>query len=257
MRLAIIGGTGVYGLADARDADPKHIVTGYGEAQVRRAAIAGHEVVFLERHGAGHRIPPHRVNYRANIAALKALDCTAVIATNAVGSLRRDLLPGTLVAADQFLDFTKSRPLTFFDGDDEQGVKHADVTEPYCPSVRRWLIAGASEVGETCVDGGTYLCAEGPRFETAAEIRLFAQWGADMVGMTGVPEVVLAREVGLCYATLCLVTNLGAGLSDEHPSHREVTELMDRRLQVVEAVLLAAVSRAEDLPHCSCRKPIA
>jgi 5'-methylthioadenosine phosphorylase len=257
MRLAIIGGTGVYGLADAREAAPEPVATPYGEAVVRQVAIAGHDVVFLARHGTGHSIPPHRVNYRANIAALKQLGCTAVIATNAVGSLRTDLPPGALVAADQFLDFTKSRPVTFFDGDDEHGVRHADVTGPYCPNVRRWLIEGAGEVGETCVDGGTYLCAEGPRFETAAEIRLFAQWGADMVGMTGVPEVVLAREIGLCYATLCLVTNLGAGLADEHPSHREVTELMARRLQIVEAVLLAAVARAEDHPECACRLPIA
>ena len=256
MRLAIIGGTGVYGLADAGGADPERVATPYGEAEVRRAAVAGHEVVFLPRHGAGHAIPPHRVNYRANIAALKALGCTAVIATNAVGSLRCDLPPGMLVAADQFLDFAKSRPLTFYDGDDEHGVKHVDVTEPYCPNVRRWLVEGAGDVGGTCVDGGTYLCAEGPRFETAAEIRLFAQWGADMVGMTGVPEVVLARELGLCYAALCLVTNLGAGLADEHPSHREVTELMDCRLQAVETVLLAAVARAEDLPGCPCRRPI-
>jgi 5'-methylthioadenosine phosphorylase len=256
MHLAIIGGTGVYRLAGAATGERERVRTRWGEAEVRSGEISGHEVSFLARHGTGHSIPPHRVNYRANVAALKQLGCTAVIATSAVGSLRRDLPPGAFVAADQFLDFTKARTTTFYDGEDEHGVKHVDVTDPYCPNVRRWLIEGGAEVGESCVDGGTYLCAEGPRFETAAEVRLFAQWGADMVGMTGVPEVVLAREVGLCYATLCLVTNLGAGLADEHPSHQEVTELMERRLQALEAVLLAAVARAEDLPDCACRRPI-
>jgi len=194
MPLAVIGGTGVYQLAGAEGARPARIVTQYGEALARQGEASGREVFFVARHGADHSIPPHRVNYRANIAALKTLGCTAILATNAVGSLRTDLPPGTFVAADQFLDFTKSRPLTFYDGDDEHGVKHVDVTEPYCANVRRWLIEGASDAGERCVARGTYLCAEGPRFETAAEIRLFAQWGADMVGMTGVPEVVLARE---------------------------------------------------------------
>jgi len=257
MPLAVIGGTGVYQLAGAEGARPARIVTQYGEALARQGEASGREVFFVARHGADHSIPPHRVNYRANIAALKTLGCTAILATNAVGSLRTDLPPGTFVAADQFLDFTKSRPLTFYDGDDEHGVKHVDVTEPYCANVRRWLIEGASDAGERCVARGTYLCAEGPRFETAAEIRLFAQWGADMVGMTGVPEVVLAREAGLCYASLCLVTNFGAGISPDPPSHREVIELMDRRLEALERVLHAAIAHAEDIPDCRCRRPIA
>ena len=256
MRLGIIGGTGVYSLTATRGAVQETVATRYGKATVLPAEIASHEVVFLARHGVGHRTPPHRINFRANVAALRSLGCTAVIATSAVGSLHLDLPPGAFVVADQLLDLTKARPLTFYDGDDEHGVKHVDVTEPYCANVRRWLIEGAAQVGEACADGGTYLCLEGPRFETAAEIRLFAQWGADMVGMTGVPEAVLARELGLCYATLCLVTNFGAGLSSNPPSHREVQELMDQRLQVLESVLLAAVARAVDVPDCRCRRPI-
>jgi len=251
-----MGGTGVYRLAGAPEGPGETVPTRWGVAEVRRAELAGQEVCFLARHGSGHAIPPHRINYRANVAALKQLGCSAVIATNAVGSLRVDLPPGALMTADQFLDLTKARPATFYDGDDAHGVKHVNVTEPYCANVRRWLRDGAAEAGESCVEGGTYLCAEGPRFETAAEVRLFGRWGADVVGMTGVPEVVLAREVGLCYATLCLVTNLGAGLADEPPSHREVGELMERRLPALERVLLAAIARAEDLPDCPCRKPI-
>jgi 5'-methylthioadenosine phosphorylase len=254
MRLAIIGGTGVYRLAGTEGAAAERVTTPWGEAEVRRAELAGHELFFLARHGTGHTVPPHGVNYRANVAALRQLGCTAAIATNAVGSLRVDLPPGAFLAVDQFLDLTKSRASTFFDGAD--GVKHVDVTEPYCANVRRWLVEGAAEVGESCEAAGTYLCCEGPRFETAAEVRLFGHWGADVVGMTGVPEVVLAREAGLCYATLCLVTNLGAGLSPDPPSHREVNELMERRLQALERILLAAISRAQDVPTCPCRKPI-
>ncbi|MGQ9732509.1 MAG: S-methyl-5'-thioadenosine phosphorylase [Candidatus Zipacnadales bacterium] len=256
MHIAIIGGTGVYGLSATADAVPEIILTPYGEAQVRRTNLLGHEVTFLARHGVDHRLPPHRVNYRANIAALKQLECVAVVATNAVGSLREDLTPGTFIIPDQFIDFTKCRPLTFYNGDDAHGIKHVDLTEPYCANVRQWLISGSMKVGEMCCHGGTYLCAEGPRFETAAEIRLFASWGADIIGMTGVPEVVLARELGLCYASLCLVTNWGAGISNSTPSHHEVTELMKQRLVALERVLEAAVSLARDIPDCRCRQPI-
>lgn len=256
MRLAIIGGTGVYGLASAAMRDPRTVETAYGVAQVRRAEVGGHEVFFLARHGADHSIPPHRINYRANIAAIRELGCRAVIATNAVGSLRRDIPPASFLVPDQFIDFTKVRPLSFFDGDREHGVKHVDMTEPYCPNVRAWLSADASDVHESCVNRGVYLCAEGPRFETPAEIRMFAEWGADVVGMTGVPEVVLAREAGLCYASLCLVTNFAAGISPTPLSHQEVTDLMDTRIDDVNELLTAAVARAVDRPDCPCRRPI-
>ncbi len=256
MHLAIIGGTGVYELASAATGDPRSVETPYGLAVVRPAEIAGHEVLFLARHGADHSIAPHRINYRANIAALRALGCTAAIATNAVGSLRRDIPPASFLVPDQFIDFTKARPLSFFDGDPEHGVKHVDMTEPYCPNVRGWLSAAASDVHGDCADRGTYLCAEGPRFETPAEIRMFAQWGADVVGMTGVPEVVLAREAGLCYASLCLVTNFAAGISPTPLSHQEVTDLMDERIDAVNALLAAAIARAVDVPDCPCRRPI-
>jgi 5'-methylthioinosine phosphorylase len=255
MRIAIIGGTGVYELA-AGSGEVAKADTRYGAIEATRTEIAGHEVVFLARHGVGHTVPPHRINFRANIAGLKKLGCTAVIATNAVGSLRRDLTPASFMLPDQFIDFTRARVLTFYDGDDENGVKHADVTEPYCPTVRQWLMAAALERNEPCVNGGVYLCAEGPRFETPAEIRLFAQWGADLVGMTGLPEVVLARELGLCYATLCVVTNFAAGISTTPLSNLEVTDLMAERKAAIDDILAAAVARAVDVPDCPCRRPI-
>ena len=256
MRLAIIGGTGVYELPSAGSGEPAGVDTTYGSATVRRAEMAGHEVFFLARHGADHSLPPHRINYRANIAAVRELGCTAIVATNAVGSLRRDLPPACFCLPDQFIDFTKVRPLSFFDGDPEHGVKHVDMTVPYCPHVRQWLAAAATDAHETCVDRGVYLCAEGPRFETPAEIRMFAEWGADLVGMTGVPEVVLAREAGLCYASLCLVTNFAAGISPTPLSHQEVTDLMEKRTQAINQVLTAAIARAVDVPDCLCRRPI-
>jgi len=256
MRIAIIGGTGVYRLDAARDSQPTRVETPYGAVEVWPGEIARREVFFLPRHGVGHTVAPHRINYRANIAGVRKLGCTAVIATNAVGSLCRDFTPASFVLPDQFLDFTRVRPLTFYDGEDEHGVKHADMTAPYCPVVRQWLMGAALDRHEPCADGATYLCAEGPRFETPAEIRMFAQWGADLVGMTGVPEVVLAREVGLCYASLCIVTNYAAGISSTPLSNREVTDLMAEHITAVNDILVAAVSRAVDFRECPCRLPI-
>lgn len=256
MRIAIIGGTGVYELDAVRDSQPTRVDTPYGPAEAWRGEIAGREVFFLPRHGVGHTVAPHRINYRANVAGVRKLDCTVVIATNAVGSLRRDFTPASFVLPDQFLDFTRVRPLTFYDGEDEHGVRHADMTTPYCPVVRQWLMAAALEGHEACADGATYVCAEGPRFETPAEIRMFAQWGADLVGMTGLPEVALARELGLCYASLCIVTNYAAGISSTRLSNQEVTDLMAERIMAVNGVLAAAVSRAVDVPDCPCRLPI-
>ena len=256
MRLAIIGGTGVYEFRVAQGGETVSAATPYGTVEVRAAPVADREVFFLARHGADHSVPPHRINYRANLAALKQLGCTVVFATNAVGSLRTDLPPASFLLPDQFIDFTRARALTFYDGGDEHGVRHVDFTEPYCRSARRWLAAAASDCGETCAFGGTYLCAEGPRFETPAEIRMFGQWGADVVGMTCVPEVVLARELGLCYASLCLVTNFAAGLSPTPLSHQEVTDLMAERIAALNGVLEAAVARAVEAPGCLCRRPI-
>jgi len=256
MRIGIIGGTGVYSFKAAAASKPIVVDTAYGDTQVRPAELAGHEVFFLARHGAEHTMAPHRINYRANIAGLRELGCGAILATNAVGSLNEALPPGAFVTPDQFLDFTKQRALTFFDGEDEIGVKHLDVTVPYCPACREWLQAAAEGAGETCGPVATYLCAEGPRFETPAEIRMFKQWGADLVGMTGIPEVVLAREARMCYASLCLVSNMAAGISDSPITHHEVTELMDRRIAALEGVLEAAISRAKDDPSCACRQPI-
>ncbi|MHB9146781.1 MAG: S-methyl-5'-thioadenosine phosphorylase [Symbiobacteriia bacterium] len=225
MKVGIIGGTGVY---DPRILDnPKEdvVLTPYGLAAVKVGTYRGSEVVFMARHGATHSVPPHLVNYRANIWALRQLGVESVIATAAVGSLNPAMKPGDFVITDDFLDFTKTRIYTFFEGG-EQGVVHTDFTEPYSPAIRAKLLQAAKELGIAAHDGGVYACMEGPRFETPAEIRMVAKLGGDLVGMTNVPEAVLAHEIGLPYALIAMVTNQAAGISPTPLTHQDVLDIM-------------------------------
>lgn len=251
VRLAIIGGTGVYDPEILDDVREETVVTPYGRATVRIGKFRGLEVVFLARHGAGHTVPPHKINYRANIYALAALGVRRVIATAAVGSLRQAFGPGHFVLVDQFLDFTKNRVSTFFEGG-EAGVVHIDVTEPYCPEMRGHLEAAGKALGLPVANGGVYVCTEGPRFETPAEIRMFERLGGDLVGMTSVPEVVLAREAGLCYATIAMVTNYAAGISGQPLTHEEVLEIMAANGTNLRRLILEALPRLAAEPACPC-----
>lgn len=252
MRLGIIGGTGVYDPDILTDLREETVATPYGDAHVVIGRYRGEDVVFMNRHGAGHAFPPHRVNYRANVWALKALGVERVIATAAVGSLRRELGPGSMVLCDQFLDFTKSRPMTFYEGG-EQGVVHVDVTNPYCPELRGLLEESGRAAGVHVKNGGVYVCTEGPRFESAAEIRMFAQLGGDVVGMTGVPEVVLARELGLCYSVVAMVVNLAAGLSPTPLTHSEVVEVMNRNVANLRRLIMDTLPRIPaSRERCGC-----
>ena len=247
--LAIIGGTGVElrshrALSDQRD---EVVETQWGQALVTRVLLGKQAVLFLHRHAGpqtGKRhVPPHKINYRANIAALKKLGVTAIFASTAVGSLRPDWKPGTLVLLDQFIDCTSLRPKTFF----EDRAVHVDVTEPYCLNAQKYLQEAATRLGLSLSTGGTYLCTDGPRFETPAEIQMFRQWGADLVGMTGVPEVVLAREAEIAYAGVSIVTNLAAGISPEPLTQAEVLDAMKEALpRVVDLFLEAAREYSPD-----------
>lgn len=251
MRLAIIGGTGVKREQLVSDIKPNTVQTPYGEAYVLEGRIGTTDVVFLARHGAGHKLPPHAINYRANIWALHELGCQAVVATAAVGSLRPDWAPGTLVFVDSFLDFTHGRASTFFTGEDGR-VVHQDMTYPYCETLRTILIQEARKQQAPLRENGCYVCTNGPRYETAAEVRAFALLGGDIVGMTGVPEVVLARELGLCYAAVALITNLGAGLQQNKLTHQEVETVMQQSAQVLTTILqnsIPAIAQAE-CHHC-------
>ena len=212
--LGIIAGTGFYDLGALEDTSDDTVATAFGDARVTRGTWHGMPVVFLTRHGAGHSVPPHLVNYRANIRALADLGVRDVVAVNVTGSIDPDLRPGDLLCLDDFVDFTKQRPVTFFDGTTPEGVVHTDVVEPYHPDLRRELLDAAAATGHDVRDGGVYACFEGPRFETRAEIRLARLAGADVAGMTGVPEVTLAAEAGLRYAALSLVVNPASGVGD-------------------------------------------
>jgi len=250
MDWGIIGGTGFYSFAEPSAA--QDVATPFGEAQVFPAEIAGQEVAFLPRHGAHHALPPHLVNYRANIWALRALGVRRVLATAAVGSLNPTMRPGQFAVLDQFLDFTHGRPATLFQ--EEEPVVHLDMTEPYCPALRQALAVTGTARGRWLHDRGTYVCTEGPRFETAAEIRMFAQVGGDVVGMTGVPEVVLAREAGLCYACLAIITNWAAGIGGRPLTHEEVTAEMARQVEEVRQIF-AEVIRGWRQVTCPCPGP--
>ena len=196
-------------------------------------------------------LPPHLVNYRAEIWALKDIGVEAVIATAAAGSLQKDWKPGEIVIIDQFLDFTKCSVQTFFEGNGD-GVLHVDVTIPYCPRLREEIWQSAGRIQVRLHNGGTYVCTEGHRYETPAEIRMFRSLGGDVVGMTSVPEVVLAREAALCYATIATVTNFAAGISTRPLSHHEVVAAMDKGQGVLRRIIFSVLENVSESRSCSC-----
>lgn len=251
VEMAVIGGTGFYHPKVMDDVEEKIIDTKYGEAVVQLGNYEGEKIAFLARHGRRHGIPPHKINYRANISALQELGVKRVFATTAVGSLRKDILPGAMVIIDQFIDFTKIRQNTFYDGEDGN-VVHTDLTEPYCQQLREQLKLAMKKKDVPFVDRGTYICTEGPRYETPAEIKTFAMWGADVVGMTTVPEATLAREAGLCYANLSLVTNLAAGLSADHLTHQEIVEIMKENINIIRELFMETLSSIPAERNCLC-----
>jgi 5'-methylthioadenosine phosphorylase len=246
--LAFIGGSG-FTLQGRQSFD--EVETPYGKAWLTEFRLADKEAIFLPRHGPQQRVPPHRINYRANLWVLKEKGVSDIFAAFSVGSLNPSLMPGALVLLDQFVDFTKNRPMTFSDEEDGR-IVHIEMTYPYCSRLRQLLSEAAGALDLDLLAKGTYVCVEGPRFETAAEIAMFGALGGDVVGMTGVPEVVLARELGICFAGLALVTNLGAGLSAAPPSHREVIELMGRSGSKLWDIFEEA-ARRWSFQDCSCR----
>lgn len=213
--LAILGGSGLTQLANLQISRRQVMRTPYGEPSgaLTFGTLRGHEVIFLARHGYGHTIPPHLVNYRANLWALKQEGVTRVASVASVGGIRADLVPGTLVVPDQIIDYTYGREFTFVEGAD-RAVTHTDFTLPYTPQMRARLLTAARLAGLPCIDGGVYAAVQGPRLETIAEVNRLERDGADMVGMTGMPEAILACELGLHYATIGAVVNYAAGRGD-------------------------------------------
>lgn len=251
MKVAIIGGTGVYDPRILTGVRELNAATPYGEITVSAGTYQGQEIAFLARHGKGHTVPPHMINYRANMWGLAALGVERVLTTTAVGSLNPDMKPGDFVLIDQFIDFTKTRPSTYFDGSDGH-VVHLDYTEPYCPEVRAAIRNAASENGTHLHYGGCYVCTEGPRFESKAEILAYQRLGGDLVGMTNVPEVVLARELGMCYVTISMVTNYAAGISSEPLTHQEVLDVMAANGDQLKALLMSALPQIPAERGCRC-----
>jgi len=237
-KIAIIGGTGLTSIASLEITRTETVSTPYGEPSgpLTHGVLFDHEVVFLPRHGQGHTIPPHEVNYRANIWALKSIGVDNVLAIAAVGGIRKDLIPGGIVIPDQIIDYTSSRENTFFDGSDGP-VQHIDFTWPYCEALRQLAINAGKNAGIDISDKGTYAVTQGPRLETAAEVDRLERDGADMIGMTGMPEAALARELELCYAACAVIANDAAGRGKGEITLDEIEQNLLGGMKKVEQLL--------------------
>jgi 5'-methylthioinosine phosphorylase len=248
--LAIIGGSGLTALAQLELTERMIVRTPYGEASgpLTFGKIAGVQVVFLARHGYAHTLAPHEVNYRANLWALHHKGAREIIAVNAVGGIGAKFGPGVLAVPDQIIDYTHSRRNTIFEGS-EQPVVHIDFTHPYSGNIRTALLSAAKQLAQPIVDGGTYACTQGPRLESAAEVLRLERDGAHMVGMTGMPEASLARELGLEYASLAVVANWAAGRGDSAQTvsmdqiHEVLKGAMHGAVKVIEAAVQFRMQR--------------
>lgn len=246
--LAIIGGTGLTHLPELeiRHREVMHTPFGEPSGPLLFGLYRGHDVLFLPRHGAQHSIPPHRINYRANLWALRQAGVSQIIAVAAVGGITPQMSPAAIVIPDQIIDYTDSRSHTFFEGD-EAGVHHVDMTWPYDDRLRQCLIASGTEAGIPVVAGGTYGATQGPRLETAAEINRMERDGCDIVGMTGMPEATLARELELAYACCAVVANWAAGRSAGTITMDEVERNLQVGMEQVKRLLPGVIQRAGHL----------
>lgn len=260
-RIGIVGGSGFYELLDA--AAEHTIDTPFGSPSdvVATGTLAGREVAFLPRHGRGHTIPPHRVNYRANLWALRETGVRRVLLPCAVGSLRPDLGPGTFVVLDQFIDRTWGRPGTYFDGTapvdhDRPGpVTHVSLADPYCPTLRAATVGELGAMHRPHAASGTLVVIQGPRFSTRAESRAFAAAGGDVIGMTQAPEAPLARELAMCVCGIAMVTDHDAGVegADDAVTHAQVAEVFAANVAHVKELVTRVVARVPAIPDDGCR----
>jgi 5'-methylthioadenosine phosphorylase len=251
--IGIIGGSGLYEIKGVIIKEVKEISTPYGTPSDKYiiGEFAEKDVVFLPRHGSSHRIPPHKINYRANIRGFKDIGVKRLISLGAAGGISPGMSPGTIVVPDQIIDMTKGRDSTFFEG--QEGVIHIDLTEPYCIEMRGTILDAARRVKIDVKESATYVCVQGPRLETKAEIKYFSLIGADIVGMTAMPEASLSREAEMCYAGVTIVTNFAAGLTEKKLTATEVVDMMKKTSQHIgdllrEILILLPVER-----KCSCR----
>jgi 5'-methylthioadenosine phosphorylase len=239
--VGIIGGSGLYQMKGVEIREERRVSTPFGDPSdaVMLGTLKGRDVAFLPRHGRGHKVLPHEINYRANIFALKSLGVETILSVSAVGSMREEIKPGELVMVDQFIDRTKCRPQTFF-GD---GIAaHVGFAEPVCRNLRETAVGAAHELGIRAHNRGTYVCIEGPMFSSRAESNVYRSWGVSVIGMTNYQEAKLAREAEICYATIALVTDYDCWrVEDEHVDVamiiKTLTENVEKAQQVIKAVL--------------------
>jgi 5'-methylthioadenosine phosphorylase len=253
--IGIIGGSGIYDFPELEITDSAKLTTPYGEPSdvYRIGRVSGREVAFLPRHGSMHHIQPHRINYRANLWGFRELGAEKIISVGAAGGISENTKPGLLTLPDQIIDVTSGRFSTFYDEDE---VIHIDFTEPFCRDLRKYLLTAAERSGVGLLESGVYVCVNGPRLETAAEIRTFSLWGADMVGMTAMPEASLARELEICFAVVSVITNYAAGISDHRLTATEVTETMQSSAEKIKVLLKTLFSLDFGDPVCSCKRTL-
>lgn len=252
--IGIIGGTGVYDQESFEDIEEIKVFTPFGETSdlVSIGVYRKIHVAFIPRHGRNHTIPPHRVNYRANVWALKKLGVKRVIASSAVGSLREDFKPGNFVIPDQFIDRTKKRLDTFYEGGQ---ICHISTADPFCQQLRMFFIELAQKLRLKVKTSGTYICIEGPRFSTKAESRLFRKWKADIIGMTVYPECVLAREAELCYLPISMVTDYDVW-AEKPVSTKEVVQTMHKNNESFRKLILEALPKIPETKSCECKSAL-
>ncbi len=248
--IAFIGGTGVYDPEIVENAREVKVYTPFGAPSdlVTLGTYKGRKVAFIPRHGKGHQIPPHRINYRANIWALKELGVRQIVASSAVGSLREDYAPGDFVITDQFIDRTKGRPDTFYEGG---RLCHISSADPICPQLHDFFVGHARKLGLRFQPTGTYVCVQGPRFSTRAESKLFRQWGADLVGMTLYPECVLAREAEICYVSVAMVTDYDVW-AEKPVSTQEILETLQENSANFKRLIMEALPGIPEERTCGC-----
>lgn len=247
--IGIIGGSGLTRLSNLQITRREVVRTPYGEPSgaLTFGSLNGHDIVFIARHGYGHTIPPHAVNYRANVWAMHAQGVSGLVSVASVGGIRPDFTPGALAVPDQIIDYTYGRMHSFFDSS-EQPVTHIDFTQPYCEQLRQALIEAAADEKIPIISDGVYAASQGPRLETAAEINRMERDGADMVGMTGMPEAALAREMDLCYASVAVVANWAAGRADSADAVdlNVIRNVLDKAMKKVRALLATLVDNYAD-----------
>lgn len=254
--IGIIGGSGLYEIDGLHQVKRVTLATPFGSpsSPVVLGELDGVRVAFLSRHGRGHRLSPSEINYRANVYALKAIGVRRVISVSAVGSMKDSVKPGDVVLPDQFIDLTKRRFSTFFEGG---VVAHVAFGDPVCASLATSLLGAGRSVGATVHQGGTYLCMEGPQFSTKAESNLYRQWGVSVIGMTNMPEAKLAREAELCYATVALVTDYDCWHESEEPVTVEaILATLCANVALAKRLLRAAVKSAASVTSCPCQQAL-